>query len=96
MSKDVVLKGIDRRLSNKASIFEVVRIIGVRTEHLNHGGPAYVDSVDADNEDIAIRELIEQKCPFKMLRKLSRKDGITYYEEWNMNELIIDYSKLSI
>lgn len=91
---DVILKGVDRRLSDKASIFEVVRIIGVRTDHLNKGGPAYVKCIEADNEDISIKELVESKCPFKILRKLSTKDGVTYYEEWDMNELIIDYSKL--
>lgn len=74
--------GSDRILSDKISLYELVRVIEIRENHILRGSPVYVENENFP-EEIAFQEVYEKKCPLAILR--NRTGNI--YEYWEVNEL---------
>jgi len=66
---------------------ELARIFATRIAMLEKGGKAFVDISDTrNNYDIAKKELMENKLPFLIRRKI----GLNKVEMWSLSELKIN------
>jgi DNA-directed RNA polymerase I, II, and III subunit RPABC2 len=80
----VEVKGDDRITRNVLTIYERVRILGARVNHLSRGAKPIIDNIERMSfVDIAEKELSENKIPFKVKRYLPNNT----YEIWHMSEL---------
>lgn len=77
-----------RRTCKKASLYELTKIIAIRTLHIEQGHPTYVDYLGSP-EDIAIEEIRQKKSPLGVLREINGD-----LEEWSINELVVDFNEL--
>lgn len=76
----------DKITSNKMTIFEKAKIIGIRAEQLNDDAPPFVETVGmTDCIEIAKKELAAKKLPFIVRRTLP--DGS--FEDWKISDLLI-------
>ena len=89
----VYISGNDRVLSDKASKFDIVRAIGERMLHLENGAPLYTE-FNYDLEKVSLNEILTKRCPFSVVRFLSEKNGVHYYEIWDINELTFNTKDL--
>ena len=77
---------INKKTSNKMTIFEKAKIIGIRAEQLSENAPAFIDTAGMfDCIEIARKELEQKKLPFIIRRTLP--DG--EYEDWKINDLLV-------
>lgn len=85
---DNIVRGKDRKSSNKMSKYEMVRILGERVKHLTLGAKCFIkNKEDFDYETLAMEELKAKLIPFKIIRRLPNN----VKEEWNIDELYIDH-----
>jgi DNA-directed RNA polymerase I, II, and III subunit RPABC2 len=73
---------------------EFVNLIGVRTTHISAGAVPYVN-IDGmtDPREMALKEMMEGKCPFLIKRYITNTSSSTpkiIFELWNPNEMIIN------
>jgi DNA-directed RNA polymerase subunit K/omega len=87
------ITGDERRLTNRASKFEIVSALSQRMLHIENGAPLYTE-FNYDLETIALDEILTKRCPFSVMRFLSENNGVTYYEIWDINELAFDKKEL--
>lgn len=77
---------ISKQTSNKMTIFEKAKIIGIRAEQLNENAPAFVDTAGMiDCIAIAKKELEQKRLPFIIRRTLP--DGT--HEDWKISDMLI-------
>lgn len=75
-----------RKTSNRMTIYEKAKIIGVRATQLSDDAPPLVDIGNlTDCIEIAKKELAEKKLPFIVRRVLPNGS----YEDWKIEELLI-------
>lgn len=85
---DNIVRGKNRKSSNKMSKYEMVRILGERVKHLTLGAKCFIkNKEDFDYETLAMEELKAKLIPFKIIRRLPNN----VREEWNIDELYIDH-----
>lgn len=87
-----ILHGSDRVLSSKISYHDLVGCMACRVKHIEEGSPTFVEELNMTIDNIAIEEIKTKRCPLSVLRKLSSKGNIDYYEMWTVNELSVDFS----
>ncbi|ORD94232.1 RPAB2 [Enterospora canceri] len=76
----------ERVTSNRMTIYEKAKIIGVRACQLGDDAVAFVDVTGmTDAMEIAKKELNEKKLPYIIRRKLP--DGS--HEDWKLSEMLI-------
>jgi DNA-directed RNA polymerase I, II, and III subunit RPABC2 len=73
---------------------EFVNLIGIRTTHISAGAVPYVN-IDgmSDPREMALKEMMEGKCPFLLKRYITGTSSSTpkiVFELWNPNEMIIN------
>ena len=83
----LVVKVENRIYCNTLSLTECVSVICDRADQINKRAKIFTNVNDCDAHDIAIKEIIEGKCPLSIKRLRGRKDGKEYIEEWSVNEL---------
>ena len=85
---DNIIRGNDRKSSNKMSRYEMVRILGERVKQLTLGAKCFIkNKEDFDYETLAMEELKAKLIPFKIIRRLPNN----IKEEWNIEELYIEH-----
>lgn len=68
----------------------IAGIVGVRATNIDSGSPAFVKVHNGeDSKIIALREILERKCPIKVRIPLSNINGKFRYEEWSANDMLI-------
>ena len=83
-----LLKGADRISSNKLTKYEMVRILGERTNQLTMGAKPLIKNYEGLNYDkIAEEELKLNMIPYKIKRPLPNGK----YEIWTLDELFKDH-----
>ncbi len=76
----------DKRVtSDTLTIYELTPVVSMRISMLGNGCPSYIQSATDDFKQVAIREILEKKCPLSITRETSR--GI---EVWEVNEMIVN------
>ena len=84
---DLVTK--QRKTRNFMSKFEYIRLLAIRSQQILSGSPVYVDRGNLiDAEEIAKKELKENKIPLIIRRKLPNHT----YEDWKTEDLIIPFN----
>jgi len=80
----IVVNPNDRRTSNRMTMFELTRIIGIRAEQIRKHPIVYVniDGMD-DPIQMAKKEIKHKKCPLLIRRMV----GANKCEKWNPNEM---------
>ena len=87
MSVKIIIRGDDRVLSAKLSIFDIAAILSARISEINSGSPVYiVDDKKFNPKQLAIEEIIQGKCPLS----LERHVNANIFEEWDVNEMYVD------
>lgn len=87
-SDEKLLKGTDRISSNKLTKYEMVRILGERTNQLTMGAKPLIKNYEGLNYDkIAEEELKLNMIPYKIKRPLPNGK----YEIWTLDELFKDH-----
>lgn len=88
-SYDDILRSYDTskyETKPRLSRFEYAKIIGMRTEQLARGTPAYVNTKGLnDPRSIAVEELKQRKLPFMVARRLP--NGKVEY--WKLEDMIV-------
>ena len=82
----------ERQTSNRLQISEAALIVAMRAEQISRGSAYFVDSKGLHSpESIAVKELIERKCPLILRRivKDSSHLGKKKVEDWNVREMTI-------
>lgn len=75
-----------RKMSPFITIYEKMRLIGIRAEQISTGAPVFTDVGELDNPiEIAKKELAEGKTPLIVRRRINGGD----YEDWRLTDLII-------
>ena len=87
-----------RKTSDTISLFELTAIVGIRAQDISKGGDIIFCEIGEGHDmsaiDIAIKEIVEKKCPLSIERKVKNDtDGIVV-EIWDVNELMIPQSLL--
>lgn len=78
----------ERITSNIMTIYEIVRVLGVRAQQFNLGAKPLIQGVDhLPPPKMAYIELMSKQTPFIIRRYMPQKK----YEEWKIEELEIDY-----
>lgn len=87
-SKDTILKNPSERITTRyLTKFEQARVLGTRALQISMNAPVMVPiEGETDPLEIAKKELRERKIPIIIRRYLP--DGS--YEDWSINELLID------
>lgn len=82
---ETVVHPDERITSDILSLPELTEVIGTRITHIANGAPIYVEVGDlTDEREIAMKEIMEKKCPLKIRRRV----GDTF-EERSVNEMSI-------
>lgn len=85
---DNIVKGTERRSSNKMTKYEMVRILGERVKQLTLGAKCFIkNKEDFDYETLAREELKLKLTPFKVIRRLPNN----VKEEWMIGEFYVDH-----
>ncbi len=78
----------NRTTSRIMTLYELSAIIGTRATQIDEGSPIFVEYSDLVRSDyMAIREILQKKCPLSIHRQTRR--GVEY---WEVNEMIIPSS----
>lgn len=83
---------MDRVLPDRMNIFEFAEVVGDRINQIKSGAPVYVNLPGADEEQIAIKEIIDKKCPLSIDREVAPGSG--EFETWEVNEMSFDIREL--
>jgi len=90
----VIVKEENRITMSKISDYEFTNIITQRIKNIETTGKALCTIGDLSNpRDIAIKELIDRKCPFKLRRQVghridhNKKILYNFYELWDVNNM---------
>ena len=89
----------ERITTNILSLFEMTKIVGLRAQQIANGNTdnpvIFVDAEDIINsasiekeKEMAEKEILEKRCPYK-IRRTYQQGNITYFEEFDVNEMII-------
>ena len=79
----------ERRTSNKASKYEVARVLGELVTAIDKGDTLFVEPKHDTTLLIALDHIIQKKVPYIIRRVVDKKEGEIYVEEWDFNELDI-------
>ena len=85
------LSGDDRRTRNRASKYEITRMLGDREQQLLSGAPFNIKNLPQnviEKKDIAILEIIAKKTPLIIIRKNMATRTVEY---WKLAELDIEH-----
>ena len=85
------LSGDDRRTRNRASKYEITRMLGDREQQLLSGAPFNIKNLPQnviEKKDIAILEIIAKKTPLIIIRKNMATRTVEY---WKLVELDIEH-----
>ncbi len=77
----------DRIFTNVISLLECVQVICTRADQINKGAKIYTTVVNTQSHEIAIKEILEGKCPLSIIRPRGKIGNIEYVEVWSVNEL---------
>lgn len=78
----------NRIFSSVLNLTECVQVICIRADQIDTGAKIFVASRGGGSSyEIAIREIIEGKCPLAIIRSRGTRAGIEYVEKWSVNEL---------
>ena len=81
--------GDDRITSNSITLFELVNVVNSRSDQINNGAELFIPFEINTSRNLAIKEILEGKCPIKIIRSRGVINNIEYIEEWSVNELEI-------
>jgi len=86
---------------NILSIYNLTEIIGQRTKEIDNSNNMdriiFTDLPDniTNSRNIAIKELLEKKCPYDLLLYIgTTADGKKHYEKYHVNDMIIPIEKV--
>lgn len=77
----------DRIYCNVITLTECVQVVCTRTDQINEGAKVFTVVNSPDSHEIAIKEIIEGKCPLSIIRPRGRIGNTEYVEVWAVNEL---------
>ncbi|XP_047946260.1 DNA-directed RNA polymerases II, IV and V subunit 6A-like isoform X3 [Salvia hispanica] len=82
-----------RKTSKYMTKYERARILGTRALQISMNAPVMVElEGETDPLEIAMKELRERKIPFTIRRYLPDGSGNCSYEDWGVDELIVEDS----
>lgn len=79
--------GDQRIYCDTITLTECVQVICTRADQIKNGGIIYVTVANAHAHEVAIKEIIEGKCPLSILRFRGRVGDTEHVEVWEVNEL---------
>ncbi len=85
----VRLYGSERIYLDTISLTEFVQVVFTRADQISNGAKIYIEKETAFAQDIAIKEIVQGRCPLAIVRSRGTIDGVEYVEIWNVNELRI-------
>ena len=88
--KCIIIPPGECRTTNVLQPNELAMLIAHRAEQISRDGIYYIKENYIKPEKIAYMEIQQRRCPLKLRRHVSTaKNGNNYYEEFNVNEMII-------
>ena len=99
-----LIRGEARVTLNRLSIYESAKLVAVRTQQIDNGGPYFTDLTMPDGtmldkaSHIAAKELNEGQCPLLLRRPIGSVSpaGQQYYEEWDPNSMDRDVINIQL
>lgn len=99
-----LVRGDARVTLDRLSIYEVAKLVAVRTQQIDNGGPYFVDLAMPDGSTldkashIAAKELNEGQCPLLLRRPIGSvsPSGQQCYEEWDPNTMERDVININL
>lgn len=90
VSTSIIITGDDCITSDVMTKYEYARVVGIRATHIADQNQPYINIGSlTDPIDIAIEEIKQKRCPLSVRRLVHTIDGIKYYEEIPVNNLIV-------
>lgn len=78
----------DRIFSNYISLLEFTQIVCYRVDMIKKGSQIYIEG-ETDTLAIAIKEVLQGRCPLSLIRERGIVGDTRYVEHWEVNELRI-------
>jgi len=84
----------ERTTSQIMTLEEMTEAVGIRTTEIENGSPCFTDVTGYTCPiEMAKKELLDGKSPYKLVRVMSTKKGVKIQEVWKINEMTLPISR---
>jgi hypothetical protein len=84
----------DRTTSQIMTLEEMTEAVGIRITEIENGAPCFTDVTGYTCPiEMAKKELLDGKSPYKLIREMSNKKGSKVVEIWKINEMTLPITR---